>query len=119
MCVYFSLFAHCSVFFLNMATFDFNQSIDRPSVEGLEVCRKKYLFLIAQHYEILISRTQRKAGIKACLMSALLDRGVFPAIEAVPTEAAESVIDAAGSSPSRVPVGDCGWRGGRSTLFNA
>ncbi len=39
-------------------------------------------------------------------MSALLDRGVLPAIEAVPTEVAESVIDAAGSSPSRVPVGD-------------
>ncbi len=99
------LFAHCSVLF-NMATFDLNQFIDQPSVEGLEVCRKNYLFLIAQHYEISIFRTQRKAEIKACVMSALLDRGVFPVIEVVPTEAAESVIDFAGSSPSRVPVGD-------------
>ncbi len=39
-------------------------------------------------------------------MSALLDKGVFPAIEILPTEAAESVVDAAGGSSSRVPVGD-------------
>ncbi len=36
-------------------------------------------------------------------MSALLDKGVFPAIEAVPTEAPESVVDAAGGSSSRLP----------------
>lgn len=39
-------------------------------------------------------------------MSALLDRGVFPVIEAVSIEAAESVMGSAGSSPLRVPVGD-------------
>ncbi len=54
----------------------------------------------------MISRTQRKAEIKACVMSALLDKGVFPAIEILPTEAAESVVDAAGGSSSRVPIGD-------------
>ncbi len=39
MCVFFLI---CSLFcfFLNMATFDLNQFIDRPSVEGLEVCQK-------------------------------------------------------------------------------
>ncbi len=77
-----------------MATFDVTQFIDRPSVEGLEVCKKKGLYLIAQHYEILISKTQRKAEIKACVKSALLDKGVFSAIETLPTEAAESVVDA-------------------------
>ncbi len=98
-----------SVFFLlfvKMATFELNKFIDPPSVEGLEVCRKNDLFLIAQHYEILVSKTQRKAEIKACVMSALIDKGVFPAMDADPTEADELAIDAAGSSPSRVPVGD-------------
>ncbi len=89
-----------------MATFDVTQFIDRPSVEGLEVCKKNDLYLIAQHYDISISKTQRKAEIKACVISALLDKGVFPAIEILPTEAAESVGDAAGGSFSRVPVGD-------------
>ncbi len=42
-------------------------------------------------------------------MSALLDKGVFPTefpIDILPTEAAESVVDGAGGSSSRVPVSD-------------
>ncbi len=68
---------------------------------------------------------QRKAELKACVMSALLDKGVFSALETLPTEAAESVVDAAGGSSSQVPVSDrghssdCGWRVGRSIFFNA
>ncbi len=49
-----------------MATFDVTQFIDRPSVEGLEVCKKKDLYLIAQHYEISISKTAESGNKSLC-----------------------------------------------------
>lgn len=87
-----------------MATFDLNQFIDQPSVEGLGACRKNDLFLIAQHYEISVTKTQRKAKIKSSIMSALVHKGVFPQ-EAVPVEAAGPARSAT-ESPSRVLIGD-------------
>lgn len=94
-----------SLFLLKMATFDLTKFIDQPSVEGLGACRKNDLFLIAQHYEISVSKTQRKAEIKACIMSALVNKGVFSSMGAVSVEAVGPATIAAGS-PSRVPVGD-------------
>ncbi|XP_039548082.1 uncharacterized protein LOC120493504 isoform X2 [Pimephales promelas] len=88
-----------------MATFELSQFLDQPSVEALETCRKNDLFLIAQHYEISISRTLRKEELKACLVTSLINKGVFSSIEAVPTAAAELAIPAAGSPPLRVTSG--------------
>lgn len=85
-----------------MATFDLNRFIDQPSVDGLDACRKNDLFLIAQHYEISVSKTQRKEEIKCCVLSHLTDQGVFPSVS---LQVADPVTSAAGSSPSRVPVG--------------
>lgn len=64
------------------------------------------MFLIAQHYEILISRTLRKEELKACLVAGLFDKGVFPSMETVSTSAAELAAPAAGSPPLRVSIGD-------------
>lgn len=86
-----------------MATFDLDRFIDQPSVEGLDACRKNDLFLIAQHYEISVSKMQRKEEIKRCVLSHLTDQGVFPSVSRqVPDPVTTS---AAGSSPSRVLVG--------------
>lgn len=85
-----------------MATFDLNNFIDQPSVEELEVCCKNDLFLIAQHFEIPVVKTQRKAEIKACISDFLIDKCIFPVTETVVTQAAESLVDAEGSSQVRV-----------------
>ncbi|KAK7166228.1 hypothetical protein R3I93_006107 [Phoxinus phoxinus] len=85
-----------------MATFELNQFMDQPNVEVLETCRKNDLFLIAQHYEISISRTLRKAEVKACLVASLITKGVFPS-ETV--SSAELVAPAAESLPLRLSSG--------------
>ncbi|XP_060727503.1 uncharacterized protein LOC132846805 [Tachysurus vachellii] len=53
-----------------------------------------------------IQKDWRKAEIKSCIMSALIDKGVLPPTETVSVEAAGPAISAAGSPSSQVPVGD-------------
>lgn len=84
----------CVCFSLKMVKFELNQFIDQPSVEVLETCQKIFLFLVAQHYEISISRTLCKDELRACLMASLITKGVLPS-ETVP--AAELAAPAAGS----------------------
>lgn len=58
--------------------------------------------MIAQHFEIPVVKTQCKAEIKACISDFLIDKCIFPVTETVVTQAAESLVDAEGSSQVRV-----------------
>lgn len=102
MSVFCFFFLSLLICFFIMATFDLNQFIDQPSVEMLEDCRKNDLLLIAQHYDISIIKTQRKAEIKAFITAALREKGIVPATEDV--QVPEVVADTEGFS--RVPVVD-------------
>lgn len=88
-----------------MATFDLNAFIKQPSLVELETCRKDDLFLLAQHFEISVSKTSLKKDLKACLVAGLVGKGVLPAEVNVPEKSAELLAAAAAEqSPSSSSV---------------
>ncbi len=80
-----------------MAAFDLDDFIKQSSIEKLTNCRKDDLFVIAQHYEIFVSRKLLKKDAKAGLLAGLIEKGVLSDAEVVeqgkpPVTAIESPV---------------------------
>lgn len=99
-----------------MATFDLGEFIKQPNLEALETCRKDDLFIIAQHFEICVSKTMLKKELKACLVAGLLEKGALPldveetsealsAGQDEPCESHDAVVDAVTPLPDLSEVG--------------
>lgn len=51
--------------------------VNNPSVAQLELCRKDYLFLIANHYGVRVSKSLLKRELKALVLAGLAEQAVL------------------------------------------
>lgn len=78
----------------------------KPSWEGLELCRKADLYLIADYYEISIVKSARKKEVRDVIQAALVQQGVLTAVQNPESEGGETEESASGEEEgsSRHPV---------------
>ncbi len=59
----------------------------KPSYDILGLCRKNDLYLIADFYDISITKTARKKDVREVIEVALLQQGVLPAAKPFESDA--------------------------------
>uniref|UniRef100_A0AAV2KSY2 CCHC-type domain-containing protein n=1 Tax=Knipowitschia caucasica TaxID=637954 RepID=A0AAV2KSY2_KNICA len=86
-----------------MATaFNLQAFLLHPSAEALERCKKKDLFEVADHFEILYSRQSSKAELKVLLLDGLVERGLRLIPEAERSD--ESIVHATTPRRTETPA---------------
>uniref|UniRef100_A0AAV2L077 Fibronectin type-III domain-containing protein n=1 Tax=Knipowitschia caucasica TaxID=637954 RepID=A0AAV2L077_KNICA len=86
-----------------MATaFNLQAFVLHPSAEALELCKKKDLFEVADHFEILYSRQSSKAELKVLLLDGLVERGLRLIPEAERSD--ESIVHATTPRRTETPA---------------
>lgn len=75
------------MFFNLIMEFSLEEFVAHPSIEKLEQCTKSNLFSIAAHFEVPLSKQEKKQKIKNELHTALCEMSILPPVSAVTSHA--------------------------------